>query len=58
MSKATEKILTACAVIVAGIAIAQAVGALIERVYYAGVSTGWRECIEENNLYERYYYGQ
>lgn len=22
-----------------------------------GVEQGWRECIEENNLYERYYYG-
>lgn len=54
MSKTTEKILTACAVIVATLAIAQAVGALIERVYYAGLSDGWRECIEENNLYERY----
>lgn len=58
MSKTTKKILIACAVIVAGLAIAQAVGALIERVYYTGASTGWRECIEENNLYERCYYGQ
>lgn len=21
-----------------------------------GIDTGWRGCIEENNLYERYYY--
>lgn len=58
MSKTTETILTACAVIVATLAIAQAVATVLERVYYSGVSASWRECIEENNLYERYYYGQ
>ncbi len=56
MSKTTEKILTASAVILAVLAVAWSVATILERVYYSGVSTGWRECIEENNLYGRYYY--
>lgn len=55
MGKKTEKILTVCAVIMAVLEVAWSVATVLERVYYSGVSTGWRECIEENNLYDRYH---
>ena len=58
MSKTTEEILTACAIIVAVLAVAWSVATILERTYYSGYDDGWRECIEENSLYERYYYGE
>ena len=69
MSKGTSKARVVLAVLAVGVAVGVAVGIAIERSYWngyndaynsvqaeyeRGVGDGWRGCIEENNLYDRY----
>lgn len=68
-SRARVGALLVIAVLAVGVAVGVAVGIAIERSYWngyddaynsvqaeyeRGVGDGWRGCIEENNLYDRY----